>query len=164
MTYDTEKWTGQHLVAPVASPQCHALSSVLYLLTPAFLFLNLLERQVSHFFSAPRLSQKGRCCWKGKTWEHWCERVRSTHSAQSLPWLDKETEVQRQSSLLLQGPGLQFSNQLRLLPTFFRTRFHAACNLCRWELVWLPSETGSSLRGLRRPTARMAALPQCLPP
>lgn len=59
MTYDTEKWTGQHLVAPVASPQCHALSSVLYLLTPAFLFLNLLEIQVSHFFSAPRLSQKG---------------------------------------------------------------------------------------------------------
>lgn len=103
MTSDTEKRKGQHLVAPVASPQCHALSSVLYLLTPAFLFLNLLERQVSHCFGAPRLSRKGRCCCKGKTWGHRCERVRSTHSAQSLPWLDKETEVKDKVHYFFRG-------------------------------------------------------------
>lgn len=39
-----------------------------------------------------------------------------------LPGTDKETEAQRQSSLLIQG--LQYFDQIRILPTLFSTASH----------------------------------------
>lgn len=143
MTAEIVKWTGQCLVAPavacfssVQPPcRCHALSSVLHLLSSALLFLSLLERWVSRCLVPPG--------YPGRAGVD--EKVKPGNTSVKgfgvliLPSVchDKIRRLRPKDKVHYFFRGLIFSilTKSGFFLRFFRTRFHIASKFCRWELV-----------------------------